>query len=67
MTDEEILEFSTPENLICNLCASLALVYTDNKKPIFYNDDHDFLNESNSLIALIHNLIHPNTKEDDDA
>jgi hypothetical protein len=57
MSDEEISNFSVPENLICSLCCSLALLYTDDHKPIFYSNDHDFLNESNALIALIHNLI----------
>lgn len=59
MSDEEIAKFSTPENLICNLCASLALLYSDDHKPILYNEDHDFLGESNALIALIHNLMRP--------
>lgn len=63
MSSEEIAEFSIPENLICKLCTSIALIYTDNYKPIFYEEGHRFLSESNALISLVHNLIKNNLKE----
>ena len=66
MSEKEIIEFSTKENLICDMCASLALLYTDKHKPIFYGNEQEFDNKVDLLIALMHNFIKINEGEEGD-
>ena len=41
----------------CKNCLSMALPYTNNHKPIIYENSKDFLKKSENLLAIIHNLL----------